>query len=1504
MNSTPPGNVNSTAFSLGVHVNITTDGFGLINNSDCWACHYNRDMHRSNIWQCADCHTGSGRPETPQAPKVRTHYLPSVTNYSCVDCHSKVTANPGTGIPNITSHYAQRPTVPTTNYCAYCHGPNATSPFQALNRTITEFKHDDPNWNGNATCRTCHSNSSVSADPLAKDKSSFHDMSWELGDAYNGTMKADCIICHIAKDPQFVLAPNPSHNTTGMNISTCYLCHGTGPGTKPQKLHSVVGAGGPDCISCHYIGSAFHNIDTTAINLSVHAGMNSQNASNAGVASINGACWGCHDTDGNISNNPSNQGMGDIFNTPKKCDDCHLSSGQYYTQTLAWGGLQVAQHYYGGTTIKAGNSSSNISSCINCHENVSEMLLPNNDTDTGSFPGDGVRLNGGNRSFYHYGKKRPELRIGSNENCPYCHQNSTTAFSNVMQNAGNSMLGNHTSDVVFTFPAHPAGLPSCTRCHGQDILHGANISKPVPNSDFCLKCHSNDRLKKDRHNGKVECIRCHTEKPSDVHNIKYILPDGSYRGINATSCGDCHDFSLQLPAFRLPFLAVNCTTCHQNSGLAKFSEAPIIPTPVKHSANPNSGALWNGSQQAYWDNAAQLSSCIYCHGNATHASKALGKIENIRSGNMPNQSITNTSYWCANCHYNKSNPAGNYSYNGTSYSPVPPEIQNKTGLVPAMASDNTTFFNHSLDVWSDSICVQCHGSSSPSTTAYFVHSIIPARGGPDCISCHNVNAMGAPLDKRINFSAFKEGVHRNLNSFAMNNTSLSDTADKACWACHGNATEPVGGHPLNYKTPKTCNNNNCHSLSQSPYNEPMVYSHFQNASLNGNPNNGTNYNITTSIQCQICHINSVVITDNHPQLALVSHYATKDNLIDSFNCTYCHMVKNNSEVWGNATLIYKNTTSLVELEKERNKLTAYEGESIYLGDGYSMKVVQISTERSEALIQLFKNYGIVDEFSLLVGVPYNYEEYITIDNGTFRTPIIILNMTSIFKGASQSLIQFSGFRTARVHAETNSTSCLACHLYRYSPEKGRYLVIDRDVKDNPNHDIVYYTNVLVDFVSENKSKIYYNNDDYVLSQINTNFGKFLPSPTSQKYLTEGETWNIGENVSLKLNGVSTDSKQALLALMINNSVVQDWAVTSGSEFNYTRALRYKGYEDTNVTVFSANLASVAQANPNFILLKNVVAISPSIRQTTANTTVFGFNSSWLFPNDTFIVGKVPENFHAPNLYTDQRAWADCVKCHDTSRKLNIPNVDAVSSRLGKHYRLNINASVKTLLSDSIDKACWACHTLDGQEPQAHIPTYVTPRYCKSCHVYQENPNFGAINISDEPHASEQNCPTCHIQNSHTLVRFDVSPVINKISLSKTKVSRNETVKLVAEAIAGYKFKIRAAEYFLDKIGTSGNGRPLKPVDGKFDSQMKNVTSDINISEIAPGVHTLYIHAMERNNRWGEFSSVNFTISVDKLDASEKSVNLGLSEKSADVGLVVLIFGFAAAYLVVSRRARR
>jgi hypothetical protein len=317
------GGVNKTAFSQGVHVDInTTGGAGAVNNSDCWTCHYNRDMNKSKIWQCSDCHTGSGLPSVPTAPKIRTHVSGfAITNYSCADCHSKVIVDPGTGIPNITSHYLKRPTISSVNYCDYCHGPNPSSPFNATNKTIPAFNHDKSDWNGNATCRTCHSNSSVSADPLANDSSSFHDLTTELGDVYDGTTRADCFICHVQKSPQFVAAPSPPHDITGMIADDCRGCHTSGTGTESQKLHSVSASATGGCIPCHSNNATRYYANTSLFGR--HANVNTTGGTNNVT---DDDCKTCHfgSADGSMK---MKLGAANYSNT-YFCNDCHVSGGR------------------------------------------------------------------------------------------------------------------------------------------------------------------------------------------------------------------------------------------------------------------------------------------------------------------------------------------------------------------------------------------------------------------------------------------------------------------------------------------------------------------------------------------------------------------------------------------------------------------------------------------------------------------------------------------------------------------------------------------------------------------------------------------------------------------------------------------------------------------------------------------------------------------------------------------------------------------------------------------------------------------------------------------------------------------------------------------------------------------------------------------------------------------------------------------------------------------------
>ncbi|VVB85806.1 S-layer protein [uncultured archaeon] len=810
-----------------------------------------------------------------------------------------------------------------------------------------------------------------------------------------------------------------------------------------------------------------------------------------------------------------------------------------------------------------------------------------------------------------------------------------------------------------------------------------------------------------------------------------------------------------------------------------------------------------------------------------------------------------------------------------------------TGMISSYKNNHGTPATWPLHNISRNIsCDKCHNTSS-NVTGMIAFNLT---GGKNCINCHDTGGFAGVF---VNFSFAGNSSHKDLNS-AASSPSGYPSADFKCWACHGDgngseASQPIGSHPLNFRTPKNCNNNDCHSLIQSGYREPMVYSHFLNASNTNNPGNVTNYNITAAVQCETCHINSLVTNDGNPNLALVSHYVNKDKLIDSFNCVYCHTVKNQSEDWGNASLIYKNRTSLYEINKEKNNLICAVGESVDLGDGYSLSVKDISNLRGDALIDLTRNGIRLDEFMLGTGRLYEYKQNITLDDDSVvKATVFTINITSIYTGELRSFIQFESTRIRKVHSggELKDRACFACHLYRYSPEKHRFKVIDREYNGSADKDKIYYTTVLADFINVNKSKIYFNDEDYVFSQLDS-MDTSLPYSPMKKYMAEGEKWNLSDSYYITLNEITTDSYQAWIDLFINGVLADDQIVKFGNKFDYTPGLNYKR-DKKNVTILTGNVTSVFQAKQNFVLLQDVRAISPEIMTADGNTSMFGFNSSWLYTNDTITVGKIPENLHSPNLFTDQRKWADCVTCHDTSSNLRITGINAISSRLGKHSILNAGASNGTSLSDSIDKACWGCHAF-GAEPASHPSVFNVPRNCKSCHTEQEKPYFGAKYIGDEQHGNQSSCEGCHIVEPHAVIDFDTPPTVDEITLSSNKTNKGEIVKISARATAGYLMKVRGAEYFIDSAGNPGSGTALLPSDGTFDTQTEMVTADIKTNDLSTGEHVIFVHAMERDNKWGTFSQVNFSVNSTGSTESKMSAP-GLS-------VAYLIIGLILAYLV-------
>ncbi|MCZ7401091.1 MAG: hypothetical protein O8C61_02595 [Candidatus Methanoperedens sp.] len=1098
------------------------------------------------------------------------------------------------------------------------------------------------------------------------------------------------------------------------------------------------------------------------------------------------------------------------------CEDCHIRGA-------VPGAPRVNNH------IK--NSSVSVNAfCSDCHNKTTTLFMFDK-----------------NASAAHYGINASFGIAPGNSYCAFCHSNSTTIYKDVMQNQNNSQLKKHTTG--FMYPFHPAGQPDCTTCHGIDTnLHGSEIFKPVLNSDFCLNCHRNDRLQKNRHNNKVECLSCHTSVPSDIHNIKYIMQNGSYSSINATICYDCHNFTLPPPSIQLPLSTADCTTCHQNGGLARFNLAPQIPTPLKHSTNPNSGNIWNGSQPAYWNNTSPKTACKYCHGNTVHSSNPLGNITNIQSGNIVNQIITNTSYWCANCHYMNTS-SGNYFYNGSSYSPVPPEIQNKTGLVPQIGGDGTSFFNHSFDSWSDNVCKQCHSTNFPNSTTQFIHNVTSGGGGPNCISCHDTTiGNGAPLNKRVDISEFNKSIHNGING----------GGNRACWACHGDGTEPTGGHPPQYKSPRKCGDDNCHSLSQS-YRAPMIYSHFRNASLNDNNKNAVNFNVTVQVNCEDCHIQSVIKKGNTIK-STVSHYGILTSLPDTRNCIYCHVNRDNSEKWGNATRININRTSLVELDRISNKFTVKAGESVALGTIFKLKVDEISTDRI-ALIELLKNNVLVDRSAVSLG-NYTYEETLTIDNGSSKVPVIVLNFTGFVYSGNISFVQFEGFRTKRVHSENQSGLCYQCHYY--SRPQIKYKVIER--VDNKINDI-YYTEELVNF-SDNKQ---YDETDALRTIMNltdTDFNIDINRVT-RKSLFEGEAWNIAPDYTIKLNAITKESDDAFIQLNIENYSYDD-TVRKGEYFEYKPQVNYLGYQPGNITIFRAKVADIVHGKSNnLVVLENVTALSMDIKKIEANQTQDGYNASWLWENSTITVGKIPYDFHSPSLFDGKDGGGDCLSCHGA----NGVSVKKVA-KLGKHSVINGGGN----------RACYACHG-GSVGIQNHPPGFKSPRQCISCHASTVD-NYSAIYIGGEEHKNGV-CENCHVTNIHTIQGFDVRPSVENISV----ITQGDKTIIKALALAGYKIKVMGGRYYIDSPEETFM---MYPEDGIFDSQKEEIVAQINVSKISPGKHIIYVEAMQLNDQWGGASSIAITIEGGKINP----------EANTTPGFGILFGAMAILFVSLRKRFRK
>lgn len=717
--------------------------------------------------------------------------------------------------------------------------------------------------------------------------------------------------------------------------------------------------------------------------------------------------------------------------------------------------------------------------------------------------------------------------------------------------------------------------------------------------------------------------------------------------------------------------------------------------------------------------------------------------------------------------------------------------------------------------------------------------------GINCTHCHleggglTVPNWNGPILTR---SGFYNSVHKNITG-DFNSSNYSDI-NMVCWGCHYqeelSRTQPPQRHPL---SPRNCSNMDCHNVKQSIYNEPMIYEHFKDV-------DEIDENVSTAVNCPECHVNSIINPQKNIVLSntsLVSHYGSTDDLINTTSCIYCHLDLDNAQDWGNAPDPTDNVSTLSDEEWEE---TLYVGDKWDLSNRYFLIFQDLTVKGDSAHLQLYLNDLLLEDIVLHEGTNYTYEEeFIDSDNNQVDCIVLDLDLISVFSGMNNTnFVTLKAHYWKRIHPENNDSTCWACHMDNYVIEKKRYVVLDED--EDEDNEIIYYVEVLLDFSEKDTpDKKILSPEDFVLKE------------------GYNQTMQLGGGFELMVNEVDIDGKQASLTLTKNGSVVEEYISHEGDYIEYEEDLSFKGHDIDDVVVVRAKLDSVFNGVSYDAAIITEVKVISELYGIEDDEILGGYNTSQLHIDDTFSIGGTPDTFHVPLLNEGLDGGSDCVYCHEISNGFNISAVSAVHSRLGGHDKLNANAiSNEDLISD-INKACWACHG-DGTDPGRHPPDYLYPKQCEDCHVALMDPNFNAVDISDEVHGQVEDCSRCHAADYpglHVINMFEpLTPYIINMNVTSEEIDKGQYLTTSFTAIAGWNMKVRSMEYFIDIEGQPGDGISLEPVDGIFDEQVEDAQFSVNVSELEPGEHIIIIHSMERDNKWGPIATAEFSIESDSI----------------------------------------
>ncbi len=903
-------NVNFTAVNMSMHGKLNSGASSTPANSSnkpCWGCHGIKNGTYAN------------ESDQPASDHNSTYYK---NPRKCYECH--ITGSLQFTTKNVTDHipsgYTGSTDVNTSSYnytyCSYCHNNSVNSGYEPDSMGLSSG--------------TSPMNASVSHYGANKTAGKL---------MYNSTGNTeDCVYCHRNSSNmvkwgilQGSLANISNKNSSGGGFShdsytqsnQCSTCHGSYADTAGFTFHNASlgngsgGGSGPDCKSCHNISdtdTGRGHIDYTVYSASIHGGINTT----AG-ADENEGCWACHGSGASEGHNTTGDAQGKgKYNAPYVCADCHTSSGTRNAWAISKGALNVSEHYANGSKIKASYNATATFSCLKCHQDMGEMMLPNGDTDynktSWSQGGDNYNATiGGNKSPYHYGAKRSTLN-GSAQNtdgyCNYCHGNISSVFPYVNQH--NKSIFEHTNTTNTSVDIRNTTSLNCNSpvCHGSGKIHNATLTKPAVQSwtagklDYCAPCH----------------------RAGNASATKYVYGHNSSNiNILTTDCGFCHNASSQgqisTGALRIHTSTLTnkstanttCVTCHQDSAYVTNQRVVYTHYPGAPAGRANTSLdsftceACHGNMPANKMHAPvgiPADRCNNCHNGTTSGSfKATGvPYVDVTKHDNASHNISNN----INCDWCHNNTNAIQKFHFTQYPNGTVQAPGWAGWVNGTNANCTNCHNtynqtkpfYAEPIWHEGNygatpdnCYQCHTNISSASSGYApvgLHNVTKVIDWGYCNNCHSNNKGGAPI---VDNASLAGGMHSTLNGSTPTNT------EPACKACHG-------GNSTAHKNSTVNNCTYCHITGSVKYNAKNVSRHIPYPFAND-----VNTSRYQKVFCSDCHNNSLgAFNDATPNTsnATAAHYGmnkTAGKLMynssgNTEDCLYCHRNSSNMAKWG------------------------------------------------------------------------------------------------------------------------------------------------------------------------------------------------------------------------------------------------------------------------------------------------------------------------------------------------------------------------------------------------------------------------------------------------------------------------------------------------------------------------------------------------------------------------------------------------------------------------------